>query len=53
MELRSTTSLARLWRGQGKTDQARDLLGPIHGWFSEGFDSPDLKEARALLDELG
>jgi predicted ATPase len=53
MELRSATSLARLWRGQGKTDQARDLLAPIHGWFSEGFDSPDLKEARALLDELG
>jgi predicted ATPase len=51
-ELRAACSLARLWRDQGKHDDARDLLGPIHGWFAEGFETPDLKEARALLDEL-
>jgi class 3 adenylate cyclase/predicted ATPase len=52
-ELRASTSLARLWRDQGKRAEARDLLAPIYGWFTEGFDTPDLKEARALLDELG
>jgi predicted ATPase len=51
-ELRAATSLARLWREQGKRDAARDLLAPIYGWFTEGFDTPVLKEAKALLDEL-
>ena len=45
-------SMARLWRDQGKRDQARDLLAPVYGWFTEGFDTLDLKEAKALLDEL-
>jgi predicted ATPase len=45
-------SIARLWREQGKRNQARDLLAPIYGWFTEGFDTLDLKEAKALLDEL-
>jgi predicted ATPase len=52
-ELRAATSLARLWRDQGKRQQARDLLAPIYGWFTEGFDTLDLKDAKALLDELG
>jgi hypothetical protein len=52
-EIRASTSLARLWRDQGKRTQARDLLAPIYGWFTEGFDTPDLKEAKALLEELG
>jgi predicted ATPase len=52
-ELRAARSLARLWRDQGKRTQARDLLAPIYGWFTEGFDTADLKEAKALLDELG
>ena len=47
-----TMSMARLWRDQGKRDEARDLLAPVYGWFTEGFDTPDLKEAKALLDEL-
>ena len=51
-ELRSATSLARLWRDQGKRAEARDLLGPIYSWFTEGFDAPDLKDAKSLLDEL-
>jgi class 3 adenylate cyclase/predicted ATPase len=51
-ELRAAMSLARLWRGQGKRDEAHDLLAPIYGWFTEGFDTLDLKEAKALLDEL-
>ncbi len=51
-ELRAATSLARLWRKRGKRQQARDLLAPIYGWFTEGFDTADLKEAKALLDEL-
>ena len=51
-ELRAATSLARLWRDQGKRQQARDLLAPIYGWFTEGFDTLDLKQAKALLDEL-
>jgi predicted ATPase len=44
--------LARLWRDQGKRDEARDLLAPTYGWFTEGFDTADLKDAKALLDEL-
>jgi predicted ATPase/class 3 adenylate cyclase len=51
-ELRAATSLARLWRDQGKVQQARELLAPIYGWFTEGFDTRDLKEAKALLEEL-
>ena len=51
-ELRAATSLARLWRDQGKVQQARELLAPVYGWFTEGFDTRDLKEAKALLDEL-
>jgi predicted ATPase len=51
-ELRAAMSLARLWRDQGKVQQARDLLAPVYGWFTEGFDTRDLKEAKALLDEL-
>jgi predicted ATPase len=51
-ELRASTSLARLWRDQGKVQQARELLAPVYGWFTEGFDTRDLKEAKALLDEL-
>jgi predicted ATPase len=48
-ELRAATSLARLWREQGRRAEARELLGPVYGWFTEGFDSPDLKDAKALL----
>jgi class 3 adenylate cyclase/tetratricopeptide (TPR) repeat protein len=51
-ELRAATSLARLWREQDKRAQARDLLAPVYGWFAEGFDTVDLKEAKALLDDL-
>ena len=51
-ELRAATSMARLWRDRGKRQQARDLLAPIYGWFTEGFDTLDLKEAKALLDTL-
>ena len=51
-ELRAATSLARLWRKQGRPGEARDLLAPVHGWFTEGFDTVDLKEAAALLAEL-
>jgi predicted ATPase len=51
-ELRAAMSLARLWRDQGKMVQARELLAPIYGWFTEGFDTRDLKEAKALLEEL-
>jgi predicted ATPase len=51
-ELRAAMSMARLWRYQGKRDEARDLLAPVYGWFTEGFDTRDLKEAKALLDEL-
>jgi predicted ATPase len=51
-ELRAAMSMARLWRDQGKRDQARELLAPVYGWFTEGFDTLDLKEAMALLDEL-
>ena len=52
-ELRAVSGLARLWHSQGKTPEARNLLAPVYGWFTEGFDSADLKEAKALLDELG
>ncbi|MGA9722828.1 MAG: AAA family ATPase [Candidatus Binatus sp.] len=52
LELRAATSLARLWRDQGKRAEARDLLAPIYAWFTEGFDTGDLKDAKALLDEL-
>jgi predicted ATPase len=52
LELRAVTSLARLWRKQGRTQDARERLSAIYAWFTEGFDSPDLKEAKALLDEL-
>ena len=45
-------SMARLWRDQGKRGQAHELLAPVYGWFSEGFDTLDLKQAKALLDEL-
>jgi predicted ATPase len=51
-ELRAAMSMARLWRDQGKRDEARELLAPIYGWFTEGFDTLDLKEAKALVDEL-
>ena len=51
-ERRAAMSLARLWRDQGKRQQARELLAPVYGWFTEGFDTRDLKEAKALLEEL-
>ena len=51
-ELRATISLARLWRDQGQVQQARELLAPVYGWFTEGFETRDLKEAKALLNEL-
>jgi tetratricopeptide (TPR) repeat protein len=51
-ELRAAMSMTRLWRDQGKLQQARELLAPVYGWFTEGFDTLDLKEAKALLDEL-
>jgi len=44
--------MARLWRDQGKRDEARELVAPVYGWFAEGFDTLDLKEAKNLLDEL-
>jgi predicted ATPase len=51
-ELRAAMSMARLWRDQGKRNEARELLAPVYGWFTEGFDTRDLKEAKALLEEL-
>ena len=51
-ELRAAMSMARLWSGQDKRDEARDLLAPVYGWFTEGFDTLDLKQAKTLLDEL-
>jgi predicted ATPase len=51
-ELRAAMSMARLWRDQGKRDEARELLAPVYGWFTEGFDTLDLKDAKSLLDEL-
>ncbi len=52
LELRAATSLARLWQQQDKRQDARDLLTPLYGWFTEGFDTADLQEAKALLQEL-
>jgi predicted ATPase len=52
-ELRAAMSLSRLWQQQGKRAEACELLAPIYGWFTEGFDTADLQEAKALLDELG
>jgi predicted ATPase len=52
LELRASMSLARLWQQQGKRDAARQLLGEVYGWFTEGFDTADLQEAKALLQEL-
>jgi predicted ATPase len=51
-ELRAATSLARLWRRLDRTEEARDLLKPVYGWFTEGFDEVDLRDARAALSEL-
>jgi predicted ATPase len=51
-ELRAAMSMERLWRDQGKRNEARDLLAPVYGWFTEGFDTLDLKEAKNLIDEL-
>jgi predicted ATPase len=51
-ELRASTSLARLWQSQGKRDEARELLEPVYSWFTEGFDTADLIDAKTLLDEL-
>jgi class 3 adenylate cyclase/predicted ATPase len=53
LELRAATRLARLWQEQNRAVEANDVLAPVYGWFTEGFDTPDLKEAKALLDELG
>jgi predicted ATPase len=52
-ELRATTSLARLWQQQGKRQEAYDLLAPVYHWFTEGFDTADLKDAKALLEAVG
>jgi predicted ATPase len=52
LELRAANSLAGLWRDQGRHAEARDLLAPIYGWFTQGFDTADLKNAKTLLDEL-
>jgi predicted ATPase len=52
LELRATMSLSRLWQQQGKDAEAHKLLASIYGWFTEGFDTADLQEAKALLDEL-
>jgi predicted ATPase len=52
LELRASINLARLWCKQDKRGEARNLLAPIYGWFTEGFDAPELKQAKALLDEL-
>ena len=52
LELRAAMSLSRLWQQQGKRDEAQALLAPIYGWFTEGFDTADLQEAKALLDAL-
>jgi predicted ATPase len=53
LELRATMSLARLWQQQGKQAEAHALLAPVYGWFTEGFETADLQEAKALLEELG
>ena len=52
LELRAATSLGRLLRDRGKKDEARALLGPVYDWFTEGFDTQDLRDTKALLDEL-
>jgi predicted ATPase len=52
LELRAAMSLSRLWQQQGKRPEARALLAPLYGWFTEGFDTADLQEARALLEAL-
>jgi predicted ATPase len=52
LELRAAMSLSQLWQHQGKRDEARQLLAPIYGWFTEGFDTADLQEAKALLEEV-
>ena len=52
LELRAVMSLAQLWQSQGKKEEARQMLAEIYGWFTEGFDTVDLKEAKALLEEL-
>jgi len=52
LELRAALSLSRLWQRQGKRDEARELLAPIYGWFTEGFETADLQEAKALLTEV-
>jgi predicted ATPase len=52
LELRATTSLGRLWQQQGKKAEARQMLAAVYGWFTEGFDTTGLQEARALLEEL-
>jgi predicted ATPase len=52
-ELRTATSLARLWQSQGKRQEAYELLAPVYNWFTEGFDTKDLQEAKSLLAELG
>jgi predicted ATPase len=52
LELRATMSLARLWKAQGKREEARKMLAEIYSWFTEGFDTADLQDAKALLDEL-
>jgi predicted ATPase len=52
LELRAATSLAWAWGDRGRRPEASELLAPVYGWFTEGFDTPDLKEAKALLDEL-
>jgi predicted ATPase len=51
-ELRAAMSMARLWRDQGKRQRARDLLAPVYGWFTEGFDTLDLEQAKTLLEQL-
>jgi predicted ATPase len=53
LQLRAAASLARLWQSQGRFREARELLAPLYDWFTEGFDTADLKDAKALLDELG
>jgi predicted ATPase len=53
LELRAATSLARLWNNQGRRAEARQVLAPIYGWFTEGFDTKDLEDAKQLLDDLG
>jgi predicted ATPase len=53
LELRTALCLSRLWQQQGQREKARQLLAPIYGWFTEGFDTADLQEAEALLEELG